>query len=360
MKKSYRVISLLLGMTLVSGLFAGCGSSGSSTSATTAAATTAATTAAESASASGSSSNADVTIKFSLSHASTEPAVLAANSFAEEVKTKSNGAISVEVYPENQLGSERDVVEGLQLHTVEMCDPANAVLTNFVPETTIFELPMLFENKQHVYKVLDDIGMQFSDACEAQGFKLLGWFDMGSRNIMTVSKVVNRMDDMKGLKIRTQESDANMAGMASFGASPTPMAYNELYTALESGVLDGAEAANTNYYLKAFYEVAPNWAIVGWLECVNPVIMDLSVWNSLTEEQKTIIQDAADAMIQKEREDYAASEDEYLEKLKEANVNITYPDKAPFKEASQTAYEQFYDKVGGKEKIDAILNYNYQ
>ena len=301
-----------------------------------------------------------VTIKFSLSQAATEPAVQAANDFKKEVEEKSGGSIVVEVYPDNQLGSERDVIEGLQLHTVEMVDPANAVLTNFIDELSIFELPMLFENKDHVYAVLDDIGMSYADKCEAQGFKLLGWFDMGSRNIMTVKKPVESMADLSGLKIRTQESTANMAGFTAFGAAPTPMAYNELYTALESGVLDGAEAANTNYYLKAFYEVAPNWAIVGWLECVNPVLMDLQFYENLSDDQKAIVDEAAGNMVKQERELYAKSEDDYLKELEAKGVNITYPDREPFKEASKKAYDEFASHVGGMEKIDAVINYQYK
>lgn len=300
-----------------------------------------------------------VTIKFSLSHAATEPAVQAANAFKAEVEEKSGGSIIVEVYPDNQLGSERDVIEGLQLHTVEMVDPANAVLTNFINELSIFSLPMMFENKEHIYAVLDDIGMTYADQCESKGFKLLGWFDMGTRNIMTVKKPVEKIEDMHGLKIRTQESTAEMAGMASFGASPTPMAYNELYTALESGVLDGAEAANTNYFQKAFYEVAPNWAMVGWFECVNPVLMDLQFYNNLSDDQRAVVDEAAANMIKMERELYAQSEDEYLEQLKEAGVNITYPDREPFKEAAKKAYDEFADQVGGMDKIEAIINYQY-
>lgn len=301
-----------------------------------------------------------VTIKFSLSQAATEPATEAANAFKKEVEEKSGGSIVVEVYPDNQLGSERDVIEGLQLHTVEMVDPANAVLTNFIDELSIFELPMLFESKEHVYAVLDDIGMTYADKCEAQGFKLLGWFDMGSRNIMTVNKPIESMADLAGLKIRTQESTANMAGFSAFGASPTPMAYNELYTALESGVLDGAEAANTNYYLKAFYEVAPNWAIVGWLECVNPVLMDIQFYNNLSDEQRAIVDEAAANMIKLERELYAKSEDDYLKELEAKGINITYPDRAPFKEASKKAYEEFASHVGGMDKIEAVINYDYK
>ena len=300
-----------------------------------------------------------VTIKFSLSHAATEPAVQAANEFAEEMAEKSGGTLKVEVYPDNQLGSERDVIEGLQLHTVEMADPANAVLSNFIDSMNLFELPMLFENKQHVYAVLDDIGMQFADECEAQGFKLLGWFDMGSRHIMTVNKPINSLADIQGLKIRVQESPANMAGMGCFGAAPTPMSYNELYTSLESGVLDGAEAAATNYYQKAFWEVAPNWAKVNWFECVNPVLMDLQFYNNLSDEHKQILEECVANMIPRERQLYAESEVYYEELLKEEGINITVPDRQEWQDCCHVAYEEFADRVGGMEAIEAVINYDY-
>lgn len=361
MKRTIRLLSLGL-VLMVTASVAGCSSQSKANDAANTAAGSGA--AKESQAGGGQEAKASpdekqVKIKFSLSQAAAEPAVLAAQSFKEEVEEKSGGSITVEVYPDNQLGSERDVIEGLQIHTVEMVDPANAVLTNFIDELSIFELPMLFESKEHVYAALDDIGMSYAGKCEEQGFKLLGWFDMGSRNIMTVSKPIESMEDLSGLKIRTQESTANMAGFTAFGASPTPMAYNELYTALESGVLDGAEAANTNYYLKAFYEVAPNWAIVGWLECVNPVLMDLQFWNNMSDNQRAIVEAAAANMVTLERELYAKSEDDYLAELEKLGVNITYPDRAPFKEASKEAYEKFAEQVGGMDKIEAVINYKH-
>lgn len=353
-----KVLSLALATAMVASLTACGGSKPAPTQAPAAPAATEAAKAEEKKEEAPAAPAEVKTIKFSLSHASTEPAVQAANEFAEALAAKTNGSLKVEVYPENQLGSERDVVEGLQLHTVEMVDPANAVLTNFVKETMVFELPMLFETKEDVYAVLDDIGMGFAPACEAQGFKLLGWFDMGTRNIMTVKKPINSMDDLKGMKIRTQESAANMAGFEAFGAAPTPMAYNELYTALESGVLDGAEAANTNYASKAFYEVAPYWAIVGWLECVNPVLMDLDFYNKLSADEQAALEECVAEMVKNERVYYAASEETSLkEMLDKGAIEVTYPDKAPFQAASQQAYEKMADQVGGMDAIMAVVNY---
>ena len=302
----------------------------------------------------------NVNIKFSMSHAATEPAVVAAQSFAERVAEKSNGTITVEVYPDNQLGNERDVVEGIQLHTVQMADPANGVLTNFVTEANIFEMPMLFNDKEHAKAVCENLGFEYYDeACAAAGFKLLGFLDMGTRHILTVNKPINSIEDLKGLKIRTQESPANVAAFNAFGASATPMAYADVYTSLESGVLDGAEAANVNYLSKAFYEVAPNWAMVGWLELINPVIMDMQVWDSMSENQQSILTEEIQIMIDEEWAGYEAAEETSLETLKANGIQITTPDKAPFREASETVWNEFADKFGGIEKINEIVDYQY-
>lgn len=302
----------------------------------------------------------NVIIKFSMSHATTEPAVIAAQNFAHRVAERSNGTISIQVYPDNQLGSERDVVEGIQLHTVQMADPANGVLTNFVTEANIFEMPMLFNDKAHAKAVCETLGPQYyEEACAAAGFKLLGFLDMGTRNILTVDKAINSIEDLKGLKIRTQESPANVASFNAFGAAATPMAYAEVYTALESGVLDGAEAANVNYLSKAFWEVAPNWAMVGWLELINPIIMDMQTWESLSENQQTIITEEIVAFVDEEWAGYEAAEATSLETLKANGIKITTPDKEPFREASKTVWSEFADKFGGMEKIDEILNLAY-
>lgn len=313
-----------------------------------------------SSSGSGSGSGDKITIKFSMSHAANEPAVVAANNFAERVKEATSGAIEVTVYPDNQLGGERDVVEGLQLHTVEMVDPANAVFTNFVEEATIFEMPMLFDSKEHCKAVCDGMGDElYADACAEAGFKFLGFLNVGTRHIMTTDKVINSIDDLKGLKIRTQEGAANVAAFNAFGASATPMAYNELYTSLESGVLDGAEASNVNYLSKAFYEVAPNWAICGWIELLCPILLDMQVWEKMTEEQQAIFQEEVDAMIDEEWALYEQSEAESLATLEESGITITYPDVEPFREASKTVWEEFADTFGGMEQIEAIINYEY-
>jgi tripartite ATP-independent transporter DctP family solute receptor len=298
-------------------------------------------------------------IKASLSQNPQEPQIRAVELFKQIIEEKSAGKIKVEIYPNNQLGNQRDVVEGIQLGTIQMSNVAS-VLAGFVRELNIFELPFLFENRDHFYAVLDSaIGNSLRPALEKRGFHLLGYFDAGVRHIMTGEKPINSIEDLKGLKIRTMENPLHLAAFKAFGANPMPMAYGELYTALEQNVIDGAEAANTNYFSKKFYEPAPHWAMVGWIHLIETVIMSRYFYERLPLPYKRIIDDAALVMIHKERHWYSESEEKALLELVEEGVKITSPDRKPFIEASQKVYGEWAQKVGGMDLIERIIHFNY-
>ena len=332
MKKMKKVLSIVLALIMILTMVTGCG---------------------------GGTSGDSVTIKVSLSQAATEPPVVAAQYFEQIVEERSGGAIQVEVYPDNQLGNERDVIEGIQLGTVEMAMTSVAPFSGFVSDINIFCLPFLWRDKEHMYAALDseEIGMSYADQCQEKGFHLMGYLDLGTRHIMTTEKVINSIEDMKGLKIRTMENQVQLDSFSAFGANPLPMAYGELYTSLEQNIIDGAEAANTNYYSKKFYEAAPHWAMVGWTNDLGICVMSDSFYNNLSDENKAIVDECVKEMIEKERELYTASEDECLGYLKDAGVQITEPDRQPFIDAAQKVYDDWADKVGGRDKIDAIINY---
>jgi len=298
-------------------------------------------------------------IKVSLSQNPQEPQVRAVELFKRIVQDKSEGKVKVEIYPNNQLGNQRDVVEGIQLGTIQMSNIAS-VLAGFVRELNIFELPFLFENKDHFYAVLDStIGESLRPAFEKRGFHLLGYFDAGVRHVMTVDQPVNAIGDLKGLKIRTMENPLHLAAFKAFGANPMPMAYGELYTALEQHVIDGAEAANTNYLSKKFYEPAPLWSMIGWMHLIETVIMSRYFYEKLPDEYKKIIDTAAREMIRKERQWYSASENETFRQLVEEGVKITRPKRKPFVEASQKVYKEWADKVGDMDLIERIIRFDY-
>lgn len=298
-------------------------------------------------------------IKASLSQNPQEPQVRAVELFKQIIEDKSEGKVKVEIYPNNQLGNQRDVVEGIQLGTIQMSNVAS-VLAGFVRELNIFELPFLFENRDHFYGALDsEIGKSLRPALEKRGFHLLGYFDAGVRHVMTVVKPINSIEDLKGLKIRTMENPLHLAAFKAFGANPMPMAYGELYTALEQNVIDGAEAANTNYFSKKFYEPAPHWAMVGWIHLIETVIMSRYFYERLSLAHKRIIDDAALVMIHKERQWYSESEEKALLELVKQGVKITSPDRGPFIEASQKVYEEWAQKVGGMDLIERIIHFDY-
>ena len=296
-----------------------------------------------------------VVLKAALSQNPSEPQVRAVELFADQVWEGTEGRVRVQVYPNNQLGNQRDVVEGLQMGSVELANIAS-VMASFVPETNLFELPFLFDGPDHFDRVMDsEIGQSLAPAFEAKGLHLLGYFDVGERHIMTTDRPVEGLDDLAGLKIRTMENRLHLATFKAFGANPLPMAYGELYTALEQGVIDGAEAADPNYFAKRFYEPAPLWSRVGWIRLIEYVVMSRSFYDGLSAEDRRAIDRAARAMILNERAWYRAEADSALERLREAGVTIITPDRSPFREAARSLYEEWADRVGGIEKIETIL-----
>lgn len=299
-------------------------------------------------------------IKASLSQNPGEPQVRAMEMFKRTVEQKTSGAVRVDLYINNQLGNQRDVTEGIQLGTIEMSNVAS-VMASFVKECNLFELPFLFENRDHFYAVLDsEIGDSLRPAMTRRGFHLLGCFDAGVRHIMTVNLPIQELDDLKGLKIRTMENPVHLTTFKALGANPLPMAYGELYTALEQRVIDGAEAANTNYFSKRFYEPASNWAMVGWIHLVEYVVMSQVFYERMPSEFRAIIDAAAEEMIIRERQWYREEDAAALKKLQEAGVRITYPDREPFRRAAQQVYDDWAARVGGMDLIDKILNYEYK
>ncbi len=301
-------------------------------------------------------SGEQVVIKAALSQNPGEPQVRAVESFKRLVEERTGGRVRVRIYPNNQLGNQRDVVEGLQLGSIELSNVAS-VMASFVPEVNLFELPFLFDGPEHFDAVLDSsIGNSLRPAFERRGLYLLGYFDAGERHIMTTTRSVQSLADLRGLKIRTMENPVHLATFRAFGANPLPMAYGELYTALEQGVIDGAEAADPNYFAKRFYEPAPHWARVGWIRLIEYVVMSRSFYLSLPREDRHVVDSAARTMILQQRAWYREEADSALGRLQQAGVRITFPELGPFRAAARSVHEVWADRVGGMDRIQEVLN----
>lgn len=286
-----------------------------------------------------------------------EPYHLGLVEMARIVHEKSNGRVEIQIYPAMQLGSEKAMIEGLLLGTIDIVVTANGSATNFVPQLGILDLPFLFRDRDHMYRVMDGpVGRELEKSMQERGFHLLGFYEAGVRHIMTTEKPINTFEDLQGLKIRTMPVPAHIASFNAFGANAVAVDYGELYGGLQTGLIDGAEAANTNYDLKKFYEVAPYWAQIGWVILVADAIMSEKKFRSLPQDIQDILTDAGRQSAVFERNVYAKSDNELLPVLQKKGVKVTYPDPTPFREASKKVYDEFITSDKDRELLNAILN----
>ena len=275
---------------------------------------------------------------------------------ARIVSERTGGRVQIEIFPSMQLGSERAMIEGLLLGTIDLVVTANGTVTNFAPEMGILDLPFLFRDRDHLYAVIDGpVGEQLATSLASRGFRLLSFYEAGVRHIMTADKPINSMQDLAGLKIRTMPVPAHIASFNAYGAQAVAVDYGELYGGLQTGVIDGAEAANTNYHNKRFYEVAPHWAQLGWVTLAAPLMMSEKRYSSLPPDVQQVIAEAARESALLERRLYAESDDGLLAVLEGKGVEVTYPDPAPFRDASRAVYDEFVKTESERALLDAIL-----
>ena len=268
--------------------------------------------------------------------------------FAKLVKEKSNGELDVQIFPAAQLGSERDFVEGLQLGTLEMTLTSTGPMGNFVPEIKLFNLPYLFANRAEAYKVLDGpIGTEIADKLLKIGIRSLGWYENGFRNVTNNVRPINQVTDMKGIKIRVMEDSLFIDSMKALGASPLPMAFGELYTALEQGTVDAQENPLGNIYTSRFQEVQKYLAMTGHFYSPAMLLVSEIFWKSLNPAQQKALAEAGAEARDYERQLSIDSESDYKKKLLEAGMQITEPDKTEFIKAVKPVYATAAKGIGG-------------
>lgn len=278
-----------------------------------------------------------------------------ADHFAKLVKERSNGEIDVKVYPSSQLGNQRDLVEGLGLGTVDMTLTGTAVLGNFVPEVAVFDLPFIFRDVNHAYKALDTVGMELAKKGEQNGMITLAIWENGVRHMTNNKRPIKGPDDMKGLKVRVMEQPVYIDMMKSVGASPTPMAMSELYTALQKGVIDGQENPLGHIATKKFNEVQKYLSLTGHTYASEPLLISKMAWNKLTPEQQEIIKQAAIDTRDWERQLCRDLESKFLDQIKQAGTTEINDDvdKEAFAKATKGAWDNYVKRFGDK-NIKAI------
>lgn len=263
---------------------------------------------------------------------------------AERVAEKSNGAMRIEIYPSQQLGTERQCLELLQIGSLAMTKVSAAVLENFAPSMQVLSLPYIFRDREHMYRVQDgEIGRELLVQGEKYWLRGLTYFDAGSRSFYTKEQPVRQPDDLAGLKIRVQESATAMELVRSLGASPTPISWGELYTALQQGVVDGAENNPPSFYTSRHYEVCKYYSLNEHTSVPDILIIGTVAWKLLTAQEQQWLQEAADEATVYQRRIWAEAEDEAIALVQEAGVEIIRPDKAPFVEETKGIYDAYKD-----------------
>ncbi len=249
---------------------------------------------------------------------------------AQRLAEKSGGKLRVDVYSSGQLGSERECLELVQLGGLAMTKVSASVLEGFAPEFKVFGLPYLFRDDAHKNAVLaGPIGREILLAPQSKFMRGLCYYDSGSRNFYT-KKPVRTPEDLKGLKIRVQESPMAFALIRAFGASATPISFGELYTALQQGVVDGAENNPPSFHLARHYEVCKFYTLDEHTSVPDVVVVGTHVWNSLTPQEQQWLQEAADESAVYQHKLWQTSTEESLAAVAKAGVEIIRPDKAAF------------------------------
>jgi tripartite ATP-independent transporter DctP family solute receptor len=277
--------------------------------------------------------------------------------FGEKLQEISGGKFKVQIYPSQQLGTERQCLELLQIGSLDMTKVSAGVLENFSPSIKVFGLPYLFRDKEHAFRVLDGpVGEELLNGTEKYWLKGLGYYDSGSRSFYTIDKPIENPNDLEGLKIRVMESQTAIDMVKSFGGSPTPISWGELYTALQQGVVDGAENNPPSFYLSRHYEVCKYYIIDEHTVLPDVVLMSTHLWNDLSNQEQEWIQNAMDLSVVEQRRLWLKSELESLEAVKAAGVQVSYPDKSNFAEMSRSVFDQYSQDPLIKSFIDKIKN----
>ncbi|MDX2301468.1 MAG: TRAP transporter substrate-binding protein [Microscillaceae bacterium] len=261
---------------------------------------------------------------------------------SEKLQEKSGGKLRVEIYANSQLGYERECLELLQIGSLDMTKVSAAVMENFAPRTQVFSLPYIFKNRAHHYKVLDSkIGRELLREGEKYWLRGLCFYDAGSRSFYTKNTPINTPEDLRGLKIRVQNSPTAINMVRAFGGSATPISWGELYTALQQGVVDGAENNPPSFYLSRHYEVCKYYSLNEHSFVPDMLMISTHTWKKLLPEERKWLQEAVTESVIYQRKLWQESEKESLEAVQKAGVKILYPPKKSFAQKVQKLYESY-------------------
>lgn len=277
--------------------------------------------------------------------------------FADEVKTATNGRVVFQIYPSSQLGNEKDLIEGLSLQTIDGGLIGGGSFQSIEPKLGVEALPYAWPTHESVYAALDgELGNYLLDLLAKKGVVGISWWENGYRHLTNNKHPVMKPEDMAGLKIRVTPDKMRLDTFKALGASPMPINFGELYSAMQQGVVDGQENPFSIIFSNSFFEVQKYLSVTGhiWgsaLLCVNS-----SVWGKLSDEDKATVATVAAKWRDEQRKQTMEQEVEFLQKLKDKGMEVVEVDKAAFQQAVQGVWSD-YESVFGKELMDLVRKY---
>lgn len=300
-----------------------------------------------------------VTLRASSSTAPSHPYNLGLEKFRELVRERTGGAVEIEIFPNAALGDERANIEDLQMGTLDIAVSSTGPLGNFLEDFLILDLPYLFTGYAHAHAVLDgEIGQELMEQLSTLNIVGGAFWENGFRQMTNSKRPINVPADCAGLKLRCMENQAHIAAFSALEMDPTPMAWSEVFTALQQGTIDGQENPIAVIHSNAIYETQKYLAITNHVYSAAMILFSQSAMDRLTEEQRQILLDAAREVASYERDLCEDSEAEQIAEMMEAGCEVTYPDVAPFQEALSGVYAAFSQQFG-QERIDAIRDYAF-
>lgn len=301
--------------------------------------------------------DAEFTIRAGIGLNNEHPQYLGLVRFKEIVEEKTDGAIFVETYHSGQLGDDRTMMEALQLGSQEVTIPSTAPIANFVNEFSVFDFPFLFPNNEVADEVLDgEVGQKLLGMLDDQNLVGLSYWENGFRNLSNSTQEVASMDDFDGLTIRTMENDLHLDAFRTLGANPTPMAFTELFTALQQGTVDGQENPFATIYLEGFYEVQDYVSNTNHVYSPFVFMMSKTFFDSLPADYQEIVKDASVEAGTYQREINREANDKYLQSLIDEGMTYTEisdEDRAAMQEAIQPVIDEYSETIG-QDLVDEV------
>ena len=296
------------------------------------------------------------TIKIGHSDTTTNLINVSLENFAKYVEEQSGGAVKVDIYAAEQLGSNAEMAEMLEMGSLDAMMMPQGQEASFAPKINTLGLPFLFPDYESVYKVLDsEIGDELVADLESHNMIQLAYWENGLRQTTNSKKAINGPDDFKGLKIRTPEDAMTIAIFTALGASPSPLAFSELYLALQQGTFDGQENPIANIHANNFQDVQKYLAMTNHkYECKN-MIFSLTSWNKYPEDVQNLLLEAAKKFGDEHRQAIVDSEETQLKELEDAGMEVTYPDIEALKAATASVYDDFYAQNDWAEDLVARI-----